>query len=108
MVENEIANLIKRFINELKKENIIVKKVFLFGSYARGTQRKDSDIDIAIVIESNGKEEQTGKKINPWKYAARVDTRLAPIALWESEMKKDYIPIIWEIKKGLDVNKLAA
>ncbi|MCU0287414.1 MAG: nucleotidyltransferase domain-containing protein [Acidobacteria bacterium] len=107
MVEKEIANLIKRFINELKKENIIVKKVFLFGSYARGTQRKDSDIDIAIIIESNG-EEQIDKKINPWKYAARVDTRLAPIALWESEMKKDYIPIIWEIKNGLDVTKLAA
>lgn len=107
MVEKEITDLIKRFINELRKENIIVKKVFLFGSYARGTQRKDSDIDIAIIIGSNGKE-QKDKKINPWKYAARVDTRLAPIALWESELKKDYIPIIWEIKNGLDVTKLAA
>jgi predicted nucleotidyltransferase len=107
MVEKEIANLIKRFITELKKENIIVKKVFLFGSYARGTQRKDSDIDLAVVIENKGKE-QKDKKISPWKYAVRVDTRLAPIALWESEMKKDYIPIIWEIKKGLDVTELAA
>lgn len=107
MVEKEIADLIKRFINELRKENIIVKKVFLFGSYARGTQRKDSDIDLAIVIESNGNE-QKDKKISPWKYAVRVDTRLSPIALWESEMKKDYIPIIWEIKKGLDVTELAA
>ena len=107
MVEKEIAGLIKSFISELRKENIIVKKVFLFGSYARGTQRKDSDIDIAIFIESNG-EEQKDKKINPWKYAARVDTRLAPIALWESELEKDYIPIIWEIKKGLDVTELAA
>jgi len=107
MVEKEIAELIKRFIKELRKENIIVKKVFLFGSHARGTQRKDSDIDIAIVIERNEKE-QKDKKISPWKYAARVDTRLAPIALWESEMKKDYIPIIWEIKNGLDVTELAA
>jgi len=102
MVEKEITDLIKRFINELRKENIFVKKVFLFGSYARGTQRKDSDIDIAIIID------QKDKKISPWKYAARVDTRLAPIALWESEMKKDYIPIIWEIKNGLDVTKFAA
>jgi predicted nucleotidyltransferase len=107
MVEKDIADLIKRFINELRKENIIVKKVYLFGSYARGTQREESDIDLAVVIESNGKE-QKDKKISPWKYAVRVDTRLAPIALWESEMEKDYIPIIWEIKKGLDVTELAA
>jgi predicted nucleotidyltransferase len=107
MVKREITDLIKRFINELRKENIVVKKVFLFGSYARGTQREDSDIDLAVVIESNGKE-QKDNKISTWKYAARVDTRLAPIALWESEMEKDYIPIIWEIKKGLDVTELAA
>jgi predicted nucleotidyltransferase len=107
MVEKKIADLIKRFVNELRKENIIVKKVFLFGSYARGTQREESDIDLAVVIESNRKE-QKDKKINPWKYAVRVDTRLAPIALWESEMEKDHIPIIWEIKKGLDVTELAA
>ena len=107
MVEKEIAELIKRFISELRKENIIVKKVFLFGSYARGTQSEESDIDLAIVIEDSGKE-QENKKISPWKYAARVDTRLAPIALWESEMDKDYIPIIWEIKQGLDVTEFAA
>ena len=107
MVEKEVADLIKRFINELRKENIIVKKVFLFGSYARGTQREDSDIDLAIVIE-NSRAEHKDKKISFWKYAARVDARLAPIALWESELKKNYIPIIWEIKKGLDVSELAA
>ena len=107
MVEEQIADLIKRFINELRKENVSIKKVFLFGSYARGAQRKDSDIDLAVVIESNGKE-YMAKKISPWKYAVRVDTRLAPIILWESEMKKDYIPIIWEIKQGLDITELAA
>ncbi len=37
---------------------------FLFGSYARGTQREECDIDLAVVIERNGKE-QTDKKISP-------------------------------------------
>jgi predicted nucleotidyltransferase len=28
-----------------------MKKVILYGSFARGTQHKDSDIDVAIVLE---------------------------------------------------------
>ena len=29
-----------------------VKKIFLFGSYARGTFHEDSDIDLAIIFDS--------------------------------------------------------
>ncbi|AFL67833.1 nucleotidyltransferase family protein [Sulfurospirillum barnesii] len=32
-----------------------VRKIGLFGSYARDEQREDSDIDIAVEIESNNK-----------------------------------------------------
>ncbi len=45
----------KAIINELKKigdglkEKIDIKKIILFGSYAKGKAKKDSDIDIIIV-----------------------------------------------------------
>ena len=29
-----------------------VDKVILFGSYARGTQKTDSDIDVAVIVNS--------------------------------------------------------
>ena len=43
---NELKRLIPFIINILKKHNI--KKAGIFGSYASGEQRKDSDIDILV------------------------------------------------------------
>ena len=46
---------IKRIINDyklaLKSLGITVQKTILFGSFARGNARKDSDIDLIIVSE---------------------------------------------------------
>lgn len=55
-VPSNIIKLIEKFIKLLKEENIVVEKVILFGSYAKGTYRADSDIDLAIV-SPNFKEE---------------------------------------------------
>jgi predicted nucleotidyltransferase len=49
MVKKEIEDIIKKFVTELKKKEIKIIKVFLFGSYAKGNDREDSDIDVAIV-----------------------------------------------------------
>ncbi len=56
-VPTDIIHTIEKFIKLLKEENIIVEKVILFGSYAKGTYRKDSDIDLAI-ISPNFKEDE--------------------------------------------------
>ena len=56
-VPSNIIEIIKKFIKLLKEENIVVEKVILFGSYAKGTYRADSDIDLAI-ISPNFKEEE--------------------------------------------------
>ncbi len=45
---------IKRIVSELKPEKII-----LFGSYAYGNPMPDSDVDLLIVMETNGKEKET-------------------------------------------------
>ena len=48
-ISSEIKELIHKFIDELEATNIHVQKAVLFGSYARGTNDKWSDIDLAIV-----------------------------------------------------------
>ena len=47
----EIEDKINRYLNDLKKNKIPIEKAILFGSYARGTQKEWSDIDIALVSE---------------------------------------------------------
>ncbi len=44
---NDLINKFSREVSSLYKEKI--KKLILFGSYARGEERTDSDIDILIV-----------------------------------------------------------
>ena len=46
-IPEKIMEVISEYISILSSE-IAIEKVFLFGSYAKGTYHKDSDIDIAI------------------------------------------------------------
>lgn len=49
--KREIENLKKKIVPILKKEG--VKKAGIFGSYARGEQKKRSDIDILVEFEGS-------------------------------------------------------
>ena len=43
-----VLNMLKVFKSVLEKK-IIVNKMILFGSFAKNTQREDSDVDVAVV-----------------------------------------------------------
>ncbi|MBI2436489.1 MAG: nucleotidyltransferase domain-containing protein [Candidatus Magasanikbacteria bacterium] len=55
-VPNYIKKEIKSFIESLQSEGIPINEVYLFGSYAKGLQKKDSDIDVCVISPkfSNG------------------------------------------------------
>jgi len=38
---------------DIVRENFDVKRVILFGSYAKDRARKDSDIDAAVVLDAS-------------------------------------------------------
>lgn len=46
------SRVIERFLARISEYQI--EKVIVFGSYARGEQERDSDLDLAIVIEGEG------------------------------------------------------
>ena len=51
-IPNQVINIIKKFIKEFVKLGFEVKKVYLYGSYAKGDWLKSSDIDIVIISNS--------------------------------------------------------
>ena len=51
---NVISDKIKK-ISDIITDNYNVEKIFLFGSYARGDEKNDSDIDICILINNDDK-----------------------------------------------------
>ena len=54
-----------------------IEAVYLFGSYAKGTANKDSDIDVALVV--NHFEGDFFDVIPPiWRLIEKVDFRIEP------------------------------
>ena len=79
----------------LVSEHFVVKDAILFGSYSKGTQKKDSDIDIAIVVD-----DIVGDYFDSvpllWKIKRQVSNFIEPILICE---KKDKSGFLKEIRK---------
>jgi predicted nucleotidyltransferase len=50
VIDPEIMNLVRRYLDVLREENVHYESAWLFGSWAAGRQRPDSDIDVAVVM----------------------------------------------------------
>lgn len=50
MVNQTIINTAAKYYVQQLPVDLGVKHAYLFGSYAKGNEREDSDIDIAIVV----------------------------------------------------------
>ena len=95
MTKIEILNYLTTHKAELK-EKFGVIRIGLFGSFARGEQNEDSDIDLAIEVEKDKKslknffglkrelEAQLGKKID-----LGIESALKPLA--KEQIQKNII-----------------
>jgi len=72
-----IYALIKKYVNVMKEHNIPVWRLYLYGSYAKGTYHKYSDIDLAVFWN---KDEIDGfdEDVLLMKLTRRVDLRIEP------------------------------
>ena len=107
MVTSEIRGIIRRFAEAIENEGITIQKIFLYGSYSRGEERKYSDIDVAVVSK-DFEEDTIEANMKLLRIAVRVDVRLAPLAIAQSELVNLHIPIIGEAQKGIDMTFAAA
>ncbi len=89
-----------RLYKLLLKEYFDLEKVYLFGSYAKGTNREDSDIDVAVVVR-----ELTGDYFSTtplfWKLRRQIDARIEPVIFEKDNDKSGFLE---EIEKyGIEV-----
>ena len=102
-IDKKIKNILLQYREIIENSGIPVERMVLFGSYARGNQRKDSDIDICVVSSKLGKDEMTEiGKLNflHWKLDNRIEAH--PVSL--KDYKSIATPFISEIQKyGIEV-----
>jgi len=99
-----LENLKETLVKNLPKA--LIKRVVLFGSLAKGSERPDSDIDVFIVVKNNqDKQKLEGFLDKLSNICLEVyGNRLAPYVLTEKEVsQKKRLKIISEVNKGLQV-----
>ncbi len=83
-----IRPAIERYIEALRKSGVEPQKVYLYGSYAKGTATTDSDIDLAVVSEDltgDSFEDDLALMRLTWD----VDTRIEPHSFRPEEFTPD-------------------
>jgi predicted nucleotidyltransferase len=99
MDKREAIKIVKAY-RSLLKDYFPLEKVYLFGSYAKETNREDSDIDVAVVVKQI---DGDFFLINPllWKLRRQIDDRIEPVLI-ESDF--DDSGFLGEIQKyGIEI-----
>ncbi|MDP2861051.1 MAG: nucleotidyltransferase domain-containing protein [bacterium] len=103
MVKKSILNdkpevLISRFKTLLKKEKIPVEKIILFGSYAKGTQKPWSDLDLCVVSSAFGKNGYD-ETVLLARLASTIEPMIEPHPYHPKDLLDPLDSLAWEIKK---------
>ena len=87
-----MQNLIKQYVNEIKQiYGTHLRQIILYGSYARGDFRPDSDIDIMILLDLSDLELKAySQKLSYMTYDFNMDydVDIKPIAKNQEHFNK--------------------
>ncbi len=101
MAKNEVIEILINFISLLREEGIAVKKAFLYGSYSTNTAKKDSDIDVMIVTDT----EDDYLIGNIWKLTKRINSKIEPYIVSNNRFNQsNNSPLIEFVKEyGIEI-----
>ena len=92
---NDIMDIVNKYV-EVVKKNYKVETIILFGSYAKGTNDEESDIDIAVVTDDFDGDEfdaQAALSLLRKGIDYRIEVHLVTVA----DYKAISYPLVWEI-----------
>lgn len=76
--EDSAIETVKRYINELEKNNILISEAIIFGSHAKGAAKAESDIDVALISDAfTGDRFEDRRRIVPFR--RNIDSRIEPM-----------------------------
>jgi predicted nucleotidyltransferase len=96
-IEAVIREKIMRFY-QAAKQSLAIRKVLLYGSYAKGNARQDSDIDVAVVVDEIDHAKRIEITTELFGSALRVDPAIEPKCIfWDEYENHDRASILAEI-----------
>jgi len=99
MVDESVKKIVTKYLQTLVESGINACYGVVFGSQVSGLQHPWSDIDL-LVISPRFDGEHKRKDVNLlWRIAARVDSRIEPIAIGERQFEEDDSSAMIEIAR---------
>ena len=77
-MDKRTNKIINQYIRKVAENNPGLYASILFGSFARGTEQKDSDIDIAFIFDDFKEKDKFDLQTNLLVLATNFDTRIEP------------------------------
>ena len=77
-MDKAINKTVKKYIDSVAKQQPGLISAYIFGSYAKNSQRLDSDIDVALVIDNLADNDRFDTQVRLMLIASEVDNRIEP------------------------------
>ena len=103
MDKREIIDIVNKFAKEVTEKYDCIG-IILFGSYAKGSNHIDSDIDIAVILKDY--DNLMNIQLELMRLRRKIDSRIEPHPIKESDFNENN-PLVNEIKKYGEVIKVA-
>ncbi len=98
-MDSGINEKIERYA-KLVSQSLPESMIILYGSYAKGTERKDSDIDIAVVLEElDGDFLETNARL--FSLCRQVDSNIEPKLIVKRNNRSGFLESIMKYGKVL-------
>ena len=95
MDKKEIINIVKKFAKKVNEKYDCIG-IILFGSYAKGSNHIDSDIDIAVILKDY--DNLMNIQLELMRLRRKIDSRIEPHPIKESDFNENN-PLVAQIKK---------
>jgi len=101
MVNQGIINIVKNYLMLIPKD-MGLRKVYLFGSFAQGKEKEESDIDVALVLNNMTDFFSTQRQL--MKIRRSIDLRIEPHPINEKDFNL-MNPFAFEIQQtGIEIH----
>ena len=93
----KVVDEVSEYKKLLKADNLPIASIYVFGSYAKGKARKDSDIDVAVV-SPRFKDSWSALGYLYSKLPYGLGWTIEPVGFSPKEFSDKYSSLIYEIK----------
>ena len=94
IINKEIMSSINKYIEKIS-QYYKIDAIILFGSYAKGVENEDSDIDIAVISSDFSDLIEDGAKLIGFTW--KIDTRIEPHPITKEDFEKIANPFVKEV-----------